>query len=118
MSNRNLFLFSINMNISRTFIKIWNINIDGNINHYKAIFPVIPEKWQLLLISDGSFTRNLSIINKYTILLKLIKQENKFYPPKTIHSKTNTEYKKKLAFSREIWLIDKKKLFDICQILL
>nr|UEQ12260.1 hypothetical protein [Batrachospermum sp.] len=96
------------MNISKTFIKIWNINIDKNINHYKAIYQVIPEKWQLLLISDGSFTRNLSIINKYTVLLKLIKQEKKFYPSQIILSKKTTKDKKKLAFSREIWLIDKK----------
>jgi hypothetical protein len=106
------------MNINKTFIKIWNINIDGNINHYKTIYPVIAEKWQLLLISDGSFTRNLSIINKDNVFLKLIKQEDKFYPKQIIHSKKTTKDKKKLAFSREIWLMDKKKLFDICQILL
>nr|QHO64221.1 hypothetical protein [Lympha mucosa] len=106
------------MNISKTFIKVWNINIDGKskIQYYNTILPVIPAQWQFLLISDGSFTKNLSIFKKYTVLLKLIKQEKIFYPIKKVYSKQNIRDKNNFAYSREIWLMDKKKLFDICKI--
>jgi chorismate-pyruvate lyase len=98
------------MNISTTFIKIWTININGNIEYYKKIYPFIPLVCKLFLTSDGSFTRNLNIAKGHEVFIKLVKQEQQIIPALLISRTFKILKKDSLSLSREIWLINNEKI--------
>nr|YP_009390172.1 hypothetical protein [Sheathia arcuata]ART65548.1 hypothetical protein [Sheathia arcuata] len=99
------------MNTSTTFIKIWNLNINKNIECYRRVYPLIPLAYKIFLTSDGSLTRNLNITKGYEVFIKLVKQEQQIMPTLLINNQFNTLKKYNFSLSREIWLVNNKKIF-------
>jgi chorismate-pyruvate lyase len=99
------------MNTSTTFIKIWNLNINENIERYRKVYPSIPLAYKIFLTSDGSFTRNLNITKGHEVFIKLVKQEQQIIPTLLINNQFNTLKKHNCSLSREIWLMNNKEIF-------
>lgn len=79
--------------------KVWTISVGNlrcdqySINTYYNLVKLIPIEWQLILMSDGSFTQNLISLTGNIIQVKIVSQ--------SMYKLDN--YNKKI---REIWLID------------
>lgn len=58
--------------IDYTFIKIWNTQINCDLEHYDYLNSFISKRWQLILISEGSLTRHINILQKNKTRTKLI----------------------------------------------
>jgi chorismate-pyruvate lyase len=97
------------MNIEQNFIKIWNIDLHDKINHDQAIQNFIPIEWQLILISDGSLTQNISIIKKDLLSLKLINEKRQLRFFTIVNKQSNKSNNYNTVLSREIWLINQVK---------
>nr|UEQ11954.1 Hypothetical protein Ycf21 [Kumanoa mahlacensis] len=67
------------MNINKTFIKIWEVDLNDKIHYYSRITKYLCPNLQVLLLSDGSLTNNLNILGEVPIFLKLIKEEEELY---------------------------------------
>jgi len=92
------------MNINKTFIKIWSIDLDKSTNKYSIINHFIPPEWQLYLVSDGSLTNNLRLIKEDYLSLTLIKQEKQLYYSLTFNEKLKIPDDNNILITREIWL--------------
>jgi chorismate lyase len=97
----------MNIEISNTFIKIWQCDIDNKIKHYKYLDPFIPMKWQTLLTSNGSLTRNARILAKSDTKIMLLQQNEQILRHEENLIRKGIHKTKKIQ--RRIWLIDKQK---------
>uniref|UniRef100_UPI0030036A60 Ycf21 n=1 Tax=Anunuuluaehu liula TaxID=3049639 RepID=UPI0030036A60 len=89
----NWIIMSINIHLTYKFHKILFLPINNtnyNLSH------LIPIEWQLILISDGSFTQNLNSLTGKHIKIEIISPYSK------------TRMKKKKMQTREVWIKDHK----------
>nr|YP_009313655.1 Hypothetical protein ORF_7 [Helminthocladia australis]SCW21909.1 Hypothetical protein ORF_7 [Helminthocladia australis] len=100
----------MDINPDTDFIKIWQYNFFKQYKQSIRRGLAIPKQMRILLTSNGSFTRNSTIIyNKRTNIL-LIKQKHDLHKVQY----NNIEKECKAKYYREVWLTqdpDKKKLF-------
>ena len=101
------------MNTSTTFIKIWNLNINKNIERHRKVYPFIPLAYKIFLTSDGSLTTNLNITKGNEVFIKLVKQVQQIMPTVFITNEFNKLKKHNFSLSREIWLMNNKEIFMI-----
>nr|YP_009297789.1 hypothetical protein Kuma_089 [Kumanoa americana]AOM67523.1 hypothetical protein Kuma_089 [Kumanoa americana] len=94
------------MNINKSFIKIWEVALNDKTDYYSKIKKRLCRNLQVLLISDGSLTNNLNILEAVPISLQLIKQEEQLYYS-SIPNKTS------IFTAREILLTHTKEKYII-----
>lgn len=85
---------NININLKYKFQKILFLPINNTNYNFKNLIPI---EWQLILISDGSFTQNLNSLTGKRISLEVISLNN----TKIINNNKN-------IIIREVWIKDNK----------
>nr|QCI08730.1 hypothetical protein [Sphondylothamnion multifidum] len=102
----------MHINILHPFHKIFTIRIDDK--NYNKIYSKtdIPIEWQMILINEGSFTKNLHCLtNKKTSIIMQQKYNHNFYKTTTRNIRCvwleNSIYTK-LTFARSLWMFTYK----------
>lgn len=92
--------------------KVWKVRLNNlkgspyNKHTYYKLIKFIPVEWQLILMSDGSFTQNLISLTGHSIKLNIV--SNSIYQLDKNNSKIREiwlidQYYNKLAFAQSIW---------------
>nr|YP_009312836.1 Hypothetical protein ORF_7 [Helminthora furcellata]SCW21090.1 Hypothetical protein ORF_7 [Helminthora furcellata]SCW23950.1 Hypothetical protein ORF_7 [Helminthora furcellata] len=100
----------MSININLKFIKIWTCRINTQSKSKIRQSKIIPANIRILLTSNGSFTRNSSILYNQLTDILLVQEYQRIYKTNTIIQHYNIVQNSK----RQVWLIhycNKKKLF-------